>query len=235
MTFVALLAGGIVISISTALKVWQRVKEANELNQEARAVMEMISRDLRTAYVGMKRNGGFFLGAPPETGGSDLDTLFFTTQSSSAADLGLLPEEMLTDWDPQVETPVSDFVGVLWEWQEEARDGGGGLYRTTFMMPSLEITQQGETEEEDEGNPLVSGEYASEFVTDAVEELRFEYFDGESWAGSWDSRDQANRPPQAVAIEFTLRDLQDRGNDPRARVSKEKRRTFRTVVTLPPW
>lgn len=230
MAFVALLAGGIVISISTALKVWNRVAEANELNQEARAVMEIISRDLRNAYVGFNRNGGFFVGAPAEDVGSSTDELFFTTQSTSASDLGLLPEEMLAAWDQSEEVPVSDYVGVLWRWEGEE-----GLCRTTFVMPGLETEEQSESEAEqaDDTGLNVSGEIGSEFVSNAIEELRFAYYDGESWQTSWDSRDNDNYPPQAVAIEFVLRDPSERENERGRRVSNEARHTFRSIVTLP--
>ena len=232
MTFVALLAGGIVISISTALKVWRRVAEANELHQEARAVMELISRDLRGAYFGLYHNAGFFLGMPAETSDAPIDSLYLTTQTSSAAEVGLLPDEFLEGWDQTIEAPVTDLAGVFWGWQ---KGGAGparapeGLYRTTFVMPVLA------GEEAEEESLAVTGEVSSEFVSDAVEELRFEYFDGESWAPEWDSREQENRAPQAVAIEFVLHDPRDRENVRRTQVSNDEQRTFRSVVTLPTW
>ena len=232
MTFVALLAGGIVISISTALKVWKRVAETNELHQEARAVMELISRDLRGAYLGLQHNAGFFLGMPAATSDRPMDSLYLTTQTSSAAEVGLLPDEILKDWDQTVEAPVTDLAGLFWGWQESgtgAERTPEGLYRTTFVMPVL-------TDEEAEEESLaVTGEVSSEFVSEAVEELRFEYFDGESWASEWDSRERENRAPLAVAIEFVLRDPRERENIRRSGVSNDEQRTFRSVVTLPAW
>ncbi len=244
MTFVALLASGIVISISTALKVWKRAAEANELNQEARAVMELLSRDLRCAYLGWDRyrQAGFFMGgAPQEDNQVPLEALYFTTQSTSAAETGLLPDDVLKDWDPQQNPPVTDLVGVRWEWHEGTADAPEGLYRVTSVMPQLEVPEDEKT--------AVTGEVSSELVSDAVEELKFQYLDDQSWSATWDSTGgafetakkageqdtspQVHRLPDAVAIEFVLRDPSQRENVPRGRVSKDKQHTFRTVVTLP--
>ncbi len=231
MTFVALLAGGIVISISTALKAWKRVAEANELNQEARAVMELMARDLRGTYLGLQRDTGFFLGLPAETSGAPIDSLYFTTQSSAAARVGLLPEEVLEDWDQTMEAPVTDLAGVFWGWEEGTTGPGrqpGGLYRTTYVMPVLE-----QEEEEAQESLVVTGEVGSELVSEAVEELRLEYYDGESWGTEWDSRERENRAPLAAAIEFVLRDRREGENVRRSQVSNDEHRTFRAVVTLP--
>jgi prepilin-type N-terminal cleavage/methylation domain-containing protein len=241
MTFVALLASGIVISISTALNVWKRTAEANELNQEARAVIELLSRDLRCAYLGLDHQTGFFIGGAPQEGESPMDALYFTTQSTSAAELGLLPDDVLKDWDPQLDPPVTDLVGVRWEWHEGTADTPEGLYRVTSVMPQLEVPEDEET--------AVTGEVSSEFVSDAVEDLRFQYLDEGAWSTSWDSTGaafdiaqqvgeedtspQVNHLPQAIAIEFVLRDPSVGENVPRGRVSKDKQHTFRTVVTLP--
>jgi len=241
MTFVALLASGIVISISTALKVWKRTAEANELHQEARAVMELLSRDLRCAYLGLDHQAGFFLGGAPGESETPMDALYFTTQSTSAAETGLLPDDVLKDWDPQQEPPVTDLVGVRWEWHEGTADAPQGLYRVTSVMPQLEVSEDEST--------AATGEVSWELVSDAVEELSFKYFDDGSWSTSWDSTGsafdttkkvgeqdtstQVHRLPQAVAIEFVLRDPSARENVPRGGVSKDEQHTFRTVVTLP--
>jgi len=241
MTFVALLASGIVISISTALKVWKRAAEANELNQEARAVMELLSRDLRCAYLGWDRQAGFFIGGAPQDTEAPMDALYFTTQSTSAAETGLLPDDVLKDWDPQQEPPVTDLVGVRWEWHEGTADAPEGLYRVTSVMPQLEVPADEST--------AATGEVSSEFISDAVEDLKFQYLDDESWSTSWDSTGsaldttrkvgeqdtstQVGKLPGAVSIEFALRDPSAGENVPRGRVSKDKQHTFRTVVTLP--
>jgi len=198
MTFVALLASGIVISISTCLNVWKRSAEAADLNQEARAVMEMISRDIHASYMGLGRDAGFFRGFPSQLGEAQIDSLEFTTESSDAWRVSLLPDE-LRSGRQNSRPPVTDFVGVRYEW------GGGqdmpeGFYRTTWVVPGGRAV-----------GGISEGSPSSELVSRALTSLRFRYFDGTQWVASFDAYQGGFRPPFAVFAQLTLRD--ERGRD----------------------
>ena len=217
MVFVALLAGGIVITVSTALKVWSKVLQANEINQEARAIVELLSRDLRGAYLGRNQDTGVFAGGAPieDFGGLTLvDTLELTTESSAAGNVALLPEEVRSEWNQEEQPPISDLALVRWEWREARADRPAGLYRVRAVATHLEAETELGIEEP-------RGGVSEELISSAVESLRLQYYDGENWMPSWDSREQDNRLPQAVAIELEL-----------APEDREQTRTFETVVSI---
>jgi len=201
MTFVALVATGIAVSISTCLKVWQRSLAAAELNQEARAVMQMLSRDIRGAHVGLRRDAGYFWGTPAGSSGSSIDTLELCTESSAPSRAALLPDEVRGEWDQAARPPLSDYVGVRYE--ERAADGDepAGLYRMAYVVPGADP---------DLPDELGLEPTSTELVSRSVVGLRFEYLDGEEWTGSWETNPEDTRLPRAVAIELTLRDERER-------------------------
>lgn len=204
MTFVGLLASGIVISISTCLNVWTRSVESADLNQEARAVMEMVSRDLRGCYLGLVQTTGYFTGSPAKPGGVQFDTIEFTTQTSDLSRFALLPDEMRSQ-KQESRPPISDYVAVHYGWR--TGQGVDGLYRTTWVSPGAMGEKRG-------------GAESSELVSTALTSLRFRYFDGAEWDDSFDSSTRSNNPPIAVSVSLTLRDA--RGQE----------REFQTVVPI---
>lgn len=204
MTFVGLLAAGIVITISTALRVWNRAMRMADLQQEARAVTGLLSRDIRGAYLGLPPDAtGYFLGGVEQNEMTDqaaapIDTLELTTESSSLAEVALLPDQVREDWDQQVRPPVADLVGVRWEWRAAEGRQLAGLYRVATVVPSPEPELNLDT-----GTPL--GQVADELISTQVEELQFRYYDGEAWQESWDWLEAGNSLPLAVSIVLTLR------------------------------
>ncbi len=263
MTFVSLLASGIVLSISTALRVWRLTTKQNEVNQEARAILELLGRDLRGAYVGWQMNGGFFLGGDPSdtetapgqaplnsaptAAAAPVDTLFLTTDSSSAREASFLPEEELQQWDQEQEAPVSDQLAVRWEWREAGTGDDpqpAGLYRLTYVIPTNEPESLLAAEQGAE-----PGLVRVELVSTAVKRLRFTYRGVNGEANSWDSRElrdptQSNPReralkgvPQQVKIELELNDPTQDATTGAAEVSNsstgaEHTYTFHDVVTI---
>ncbi len=201
MSFVALLAAGITLTISTCLNVWRRSVEAAELNQEARAVIELLSRDISGAYLGVDRKAGYLIGVPAEDGKRAVDTLVVCTESSNLSRAALLPEDLRADWDLATHPPVTDYVTVTYEWLAAAADAPAGLYRTAQLVPRGYGAMM-------EASP-VTGEMAPEPISEAVEELQFTYFDGEEWTDSWTTTEENPRLPLAIAIELVLRDARD--------------------------
>jgi len=202
MSFVALLAAGIALTISTCLNVWRRSVEAAELNQEARAIIELLSRDVGGTYLGLERNAGYFVGIPAEEGKRGVDALVICTESSNLARAALLPENLRATWDLATHPPVTDYIAVTYDWLDGSADAPEGLYRTAQVVPRGYLPV--------EALP-VTGEMAPELISDAVVGLTFSYFDGQEWAGSWATTEKNTQLPSAVAVELVLRDA--RGND----------------------
>jgi hypothetical protein len=201
MSFVALLAAGITLTISTCLNVWRRSVEAAELNQEARAIIELLSRDISGTYLGLERKAGYLMGFPAEDGKRAVDTLVMCTESSNLSRAALLPEDLRATWDLATHPPVTDYVTVTYEWLTAAADAPAGLYRTAQLVPRGYLAMM--------EPPLVTGEMAPEPISEAVVGLRFSYFDGEQWADSWATTEEDTRLPSAVAIELVLRDARE--------------------------
>ena len=201
MTFVALVATGIAVSISTCLKVWRSSLEAAELSQEARAVMQMLSRDIRGAHVGLARDAGYFWGTPAEETGTSIDTLELCTESSAPSRLALLPEEVRGEWDQAARPPLSDYVGVRYEERAVEGDEPAGLYRIAYVVPGADP---------DLPEELGLEPTSTELVSTTVVALSFQYLDGEEWTESWETNLEDTRLPRAVAIELTLRDERER-------------------------
>jgi len=202
MTFVALVATGIVLSISTSLNVWRQLTESADLNQESRAVVETISRDLRNSYMGLFRDVGFFTAVPAEEGQAPFDSVEFSADSSSISRAALLPEDLRSGTQEE-RLPVTDYVGVRYQWSPGGDGVPAGLYRTTWLVPGVGVIA-----------PSASVETESEeLISHALTRFELRYFDGKEWATEYDSRDNDNRPPVAVLIRLALRDDHGREHD----------------------
>ena len=203
MTFVAVLVSGITLSISACLKVWQRSQETAELNQDARAILEVLSRDVRGAYLGLYRRSGYFLGGAPEDedplmGRSDL--MEFTTESSAITQAALLPQEERVEDLQEVSSPVTDFVAVRYELRRDTGTSRGGLYRVTWVAPIAEWLEE---------QPAESTAVSVELISESVMGFTLRYFDGEAWLEDWATTEDNLRLPAAVAMELTLLDAHD--------------------------
>lgn len=201
MTFMAVLATGIALSISTCLNVWQRSVEAADLNQEARAIVELLSRDIRGAYLGLKRDAGYLVGEPAQADAAPVDRIAVCTGSSSLSRAALVPEELWAEWSPETHTPVTDYVEVRYELLEPGGGARTGLYRTTRLVPvGLEaLAGRGGY-----------GEMSPELISSAVVALALSYFDGGAWVREWTVTEGRSGLPRAVSVDLTLRDARGR-------------------------
>ncbi len=212
MSFVALLAAGITLSISTCLNVWKRSAEAADLHQEARALIELLSRDIRGAYLGLEKTAGYLIGVPAQSGEDAVDTLIMCTESSSLSRTALLPEEMQIEWHPESHPLVTDYVAVRYE-QMARKDGGPqGLYRTASVAPNA-ISGA--------GLEWQIGEPSPELISTSVTGLQLRYFDGQDWLDAWETTEQDLRLPWAISIQLTLRDARQRDH------------VYQTIIPVP--
>jgi type II secretory pathway pseudopilin PulG len=206
MSFVALLAAGISISIATCLNVWRRSLEQAEVSQEARAVMALLSRDLRGAYLGLQRDRGYFIGLPAEPGDAPFDSLELCTEDAGPSRVSLLPDELRAEWDQELRPPITDYAGVSYQWLPEDEEGPAGLYRSTVVAPIF-------------GPELAVEAAGSELISANLMSLEFNYFDGEAWRDQWDSREEGELPA-LVSVDFVLCD------------ARQQDHVFQTIVPI---
>jgi type II secretion system protein J len=192
MALVSVLVGGITLTISTSLRVWERSRELAELNQEARAIMEMMTRDLRGAYLGLYRQSGYFLAQS----GTDEATLEFTTENAAMARTALRPEAELVLTEESTETPTSDFVAVRY------RLIGGELTRMSLLAPKEAWLTE---------TPETAGAALEDILSDSVAEMQLRFYDGAEWVTGWETAEEDRQLPRGVSIEFVLVD--ERGNE----------------------
>ncbi len=215
MTFVVVLIGGIALSISTCLKVWDRARETADLNQEARATFALLTRDIRGCYLGLHRRGGYFLGRAGTEQDSQEDNqelLEFSTESSTITRAALLPAQDLMPALQPIEPPVTDFVAVRYEIREPTSERFGGLYRTTWVAPVREWLEEKRS---------VSQCVSDELVAESVIEVNLRYFDGFEWLATWATTEDNVRLPEAVAVELCLLD------------ARENEHAYQTVLSIP--
>jgi len=202
MAFVGLLATGIVLSISTCLNVWRQLTELSDLNQEARAVTEMVSRDLRDCYMGLFNNVGFFSGLPAQQGGAPFDSVALTTGGSSVSRAALLPDEMRSG-QQQGHQPVTDYIGVRYEWRAGENGEPAGLYRTTWPVPGVSVIAPAAAAESPD----------TELISHALTRFELRYFDGTEWSDEYDARDHDNHAPVEVQVRLVVRDEHNREHE----------------------
>jgi hypothetical protein len=202
MTFVAVLITGITLTINTCLKVWDRSRETADFNQEARAVIEIVSRDVRGAYLGLHRQGGYFVAAGADQEQQTAPTLEFTTESTTLVRAALLPEATQEQPAEEPGPPATDFVAVRYELLDETQADRPGLYRTTWLAPSAAWLEE---------PPPVDEAVGIELISPLISYLKLRYWDGGAWTDSWASSADNLRLPGAVALELGLLDA--RGNE----------------------
>ncbi|UCC69410.1 MAG: hypothetical protein JSV79_05720 [Armatimonadota bacterium] len=217
MSFVGLRAAGITLTISTCLNVWQRSVEAAELNQEARAVMELLSRDIGGTYLGLERMTGYLVGSSAAEGESPVDALVVCTESSISR-AALVPQELQATWSPERHPPVTDYVVASYQWLPAEEQAPEGLYRTIRLAPAgyAEPTSEwgagsdwGSGSDWELGSDREFGEMAPELISDAVVGLTFRYYDGHQWVDSWETTEDDPRLPWGLSIELVLRDARE--------------------------
>ncbi len=215
MMFVVILVSGITLTISTCLNVWERSQEMADLNQEARAITDIISRDMRGAYLGLERTAGYFVTGGSQAGQAAQGELVeFTTESSEVAKAALLPPIAQVEGEEQVGPPVSDYVAIRYQFLERTSEQPAGLYRMSWVAPRAEWTLQ----------PPVQSEAASiELLSESVLDLSLRYFDAQSqsWSDGWVTDDQNRRLPAAVSLELRLED------------ARRNEHVYQSIIPLP--
>jgi hypothetical protein len=174
--------------------------------------MDLLVRDVRGAYLGIDKRAGYFIGIPALETGRAFDTLELCTASSGIVRAALVPDENRDQWGQGFRPPVTDYIGVRYEYSEADQFAPGGLYRTTWAVPLADFL----LDEKLEGTPL-----SSELISEAVLALRFAYFDGYDWMDYWETTEEDRRLPDAVSIEMALDDA--RGNE----------HVYQTIVSIP--
>lgn len=217
MMFVVILVSGITLTISTCLNVWERSQEMADLNQEARAITEIISRDMRGAYLGLERTAGYFVSGGAQPGQLTQGELVeFTTESSEITKAALLPPSLQAEEEEeeQIGPPISDYVAVRYQFLEGTSGRPAGLYRMSWVAPRAEWATE----------PPPQNEASSiEYLSSSVRNLSLRYFDAQSqgWSDGWITDEQNRRLPSAVSVELTLED------------ARQNEHVYQSIIPLP--
>jgi len=221
MACVGLVAGGIALSITTCIKVWNRAGESAELQQEARALLEMISRDLRCLYLGLDQRTGYLmeLGDVQVKGGSKVDAFELSTHGYAPERFALLPDDIREEWNLTPRPPLTDYVAVRYQWEEETSDQPAGLYRVVSAVPFSGAAAEAREEEETASDIAV---ISRQLISTSVSGLELSYYDAtdEAWTDTWDSTVTPDHVLWAVWVKLTLKDARGR------------RHVFKTTVPI---
>ncbi len=178
----AIMAGIVTVIYSSFFTASQSVGQAEEIRDSSdlvRTLVAKLSNDIANAYV------------KPEM---DPLTVFYgkKVQSETASDKTIRYDELylttLTNWR-RPGTKETDLWEVGYYFKEKPDGSGQVMMRREKRQLSKDV-------------PALEGgvEYA---MTDAVESLRFRYYNGSTWTDEWNSR---NVLPKAVEISLLLKD-----------------------------
>lgn len=175
---VAIFAGIVAVlygTFATSSSTVEQAEQVRDGTDAARTLLNRITTDLANAYVNSGVAGTFLYGrkAEDEETKQRFDSVFLTT---------------LTNWR-RPDTKEME----LWEVGYSFQDKQDGTGRVMLRREKRELSA--------DAPPLEGGvEYE---LTDAVEELRFRYYDGSSWSDEWDTK-QKNKLPKAVEVLVVL-------------------------------
>lgn len=185
----AAISSGMAMVISTCLNAWRSGQSQAELAQEAEAIVEVLTQDLRASYFGGQ--GFFVTGVDEEQQYAD-----FTTLSRRDDRLFYLASQAAP-----LRENRSDLAQVVY-FTAPAGDGSAyALYRQEICPPT--------------GQPLELRDPAQEgtqLLSDRVASLGFRFWQpGQQWVEEWqalaaDSTTQEHALPPAVEVSLTLAD-----------------------------
>jgi hypothetical protein len=183
----ALVAAGVAMVLSTCLGAWRAGEDRAALMQQAEAITDLLSQDLRASFLGRR---GFFVSADEGDGTYSAE---FTTVSRRLLRLLYLAEREATP-----SQNLSDLAQVIYFTEPAETEGAYTLYRCEICPPESEpLGEDGRDPEE--------AQRLSDQVTSF--QLRFlESGEEASWLEEWDSAEGEASLPAVVEIAFTLSD-----------------------------
>jgi len=198
----AILVGGLSMSLGNALNAWDRGRAQAARAQEVRVALDVLARDLRNAFLDEQRPLTWFIGEDFANGDSDTDELYLTANSR--------PMALYLGADPSLEEPAraySDLCEI--QYRVELDDAEyRGLVRREQNPP--------DDDPEDGG--------VEEILSEWVTSLSLRYFDGEDFVDDWETSEEDQQLPRAVEIYCTFEPIEES--------QQALPVTYRTVVPL---
>jgi general secretion pathway protein J len=155
MTVVAVLAAAVVSVFSTGLQVWEKVQRESDENQEAAAVLEILSSDIRGAWLGPAGKEGNFV----------------SQQGSSSSEITAAALTFTSLVSKREAGRVSEFVEISYRLDYK----NGILYRSLIPVPGADVEQPA----------VLKTELEEEEITDDVLEFTVRCWDGADWQERW--------------------------------------------------
>ncbi|PIW16106.1 MAG: hypothetical protein COW34_06155 [Armatimonadetes bacterium CG17_big_fil_post_rev_8_21_14_2_50_66_6] len=178
----AVLIGGLTMSLGNGLNAWERGKLQSSRAQEVRVAMDLLAGDLRNAVLSPDRPLTWFVGTDQSDLNGDHDELSCTTDSQ--------PLELYLGVNPtsaDATAPTSDLAEV--QYRVELSDpSNGGLIRRRQNPP--------DEDQEAGGDEAV----VSKWVTS----LNLRYYDGEQFVDDWETSEENQQLPLSVEILCTF-------------------------------
>ncbi len=164
--------------LDSARSLSDRTERVAAMQQEARTVLDTLRSDLQGTY---------------GTAGKEFTTDFVGTQGGTAE----TPEDKLemvavNGWTLRSTTPETDLAQTtysIYKWTDNK-----GQHQKLVRKKERRLTPVDAQAQEKEG---------MEDIGAHVTHVRFRYYDGSSWADSWDSR-QSYKLPRAMEVTITL-------------------------------
>lgn len=178
----ALVSAGVAIIMSTCLSAWRAGQERDALSQEANAILDTISQDVRSAFTGRK---GFLVAAEEQAGVFALDC---TTLSRRMQRLLYLSES----GEPANEN-MSDLAQVAYFAEPAGEEGAFALYRQEICPPLPEPLAEEDRDPEQ-----------AQLLSKTVAALTLRFCDGQDWLDQWDTTESEGTASLPAAVEISL-------------------------------
>jgi type II secretion system protein J len=214
MAMFAIIMPALTIAFRTSLNAGERIDRRSVGTSEARAVMAIVTEDLKNAYMPSTTGAGWLIGTDSSSGSAPADSLSLTTMSGRASIMTL--SQGLTPAD--TDQPMSVFQQVNYSLVPGLQSNSSILVRAFASPPGTDSTA---TTDETQ-------------LSDRVTGLNFEYFDGTTWNDTWDTTQpqtttgtdanaaQTTTPPLPLAIRVTI-----------GFATPDGQQTYTTTVPLP--
>ncbi len=203
MTVATVVLAAVYATLRTSLSAWEKAETLGEEAQTARAVIELVSRDLRAAVPPPRGDSHYltFIGRDATVDDRDADALEFGVLSATS------PRELdrVRYW---LEAGLARQTSRAW----------GADHALEKADNALETGDAGGLTD----SGTVPGGTTDSLVTPLVKAMNFRYFDGSEWSDFWDSGVTGVLPKQ---VEITIRVGVENNQD--------LWKTYRTVVVLP--
>ena len=178
----ASISAGVAIVMSAGLNAWRAGQEHDDFSQQAGAIIDTVTQDLRVSFLGRK---GFFVCSEEEPQLYALDCTALSRRTLRLA--------YLTEKDEPSDENISDLTQVAYYTEPTDDQDRFALYRQEICPPQAEPLAE---EDRDTEN--------AQLLSDKVASFELRFCDGQDWLDEWDTATQAAQTSLPAAAEISL-------------------------------